>query len=181
MVARRTHPVLRSIAVLAIVVAAVVATGRPAAACSCAAVDLGRLLPEADGAFVGTSVDRTAISDQEVAITFEVERVVKGDFGPTALVRTNAYGASCGLEFLDGPRTGLLLDRGADGVWESSLCQQVPADDLLAFSPHAAPPDPGVAAVDPRPAFPWWGLALVGLVAVGAAVAFAVRGRRGPA
>ena len=73
------------------------------------------MLLDADGAFVGTFVERSEISGQLASITFDVERVVKGEFGPRAIVRTNAYGASCGLEFLDGPRVGLLLDHSADG------------------------------------------------------------------
>ena len=129
-----------------IVVAGVVVAGAPARACSCAEMDLGSVLPDSDGAFVGTFVDRSEISDQLAAITFDVERVVKGQFGQRAIVRTNAYGASCGLEFLDGPRIGLLLDRASDGVWESSLCQQVPPGDLLAIGGDR-PPDPDVAPV----------------------------------
>ena len=109
-------------------------------------MDLGSVLPDSDGAFVGTFVDRSEISDQLAEITFDVERVVKGQFGRRAIVRTNAYGASCGLEFLDGPRIGLLLDRASDGVWESSLCQQVPPGDLLAIGGDR-PPDPDVAPV----------------------------------
>jgi hypothetical protein len=131
---------------LAVLVAGLLIPGAPARACSCAEMDLGTVLLDADGAFVGTFVDRSEISDQLASITFDVERVVKGEFGPRAIVRTNAYGASCGLEFLDGPRVGLLLDRSADGVWESSLCQQVAPGDLLAIGGDR-PPDPNVAPV----------------------------------
>ena len=130
-----------------IVVAGVVVAGRPAEACSCAEMDLGSRLPDADGAFVGTFVDRSEISDQLASITFDVERVIKGAFGPRAIVRTNAYGASCGLEFLDGPRTGLLLDRASDGVWESSLCSMVPPNQLLTFAQNSHPPDSTVAPI----------------------------------
>ena len=106
-------------------VAGMIVVGSPAHACDCGPVDLGERLPEVDGAFVGMVVDRETIDQGSVAITFEVERVIKGEFGPRAIIRTNASGASCGLEFLDGPRGGLLLDQASDGVWESSLCQQV--------------------------------------------------------
>ena len=145
-------------------VAGVLVVGTPARACSCADVDLSARLPEADGAFVWTFVGRDALDEQTVAITFSVERVVKGDFGPSAIVRPSAFGASCGIELLDGPRTGLLLDRAADGVWESGLCQQVAPGALLAMRGDR-PPDPGVSPVNAG-----WSIAfrsiLVALVAV---------------
>jgi hypothetical protein len=151
-----------------IMVAGVVVAGAPARACSCAEMDLAPRLPEADGAFVGTFVDRSEISDQLASITFDVERVVKGEFGPRAIVRTNAYGASCGLEFLGGPRIGLLLDRASDGVWESSLCQQVQPGALLALGGDH-PPDPDVAAVSAG-----WSFGAKGLVGAAAAAALAL-------
>ena len=129
-----------------LVIAGVVVAGVPARACSCAEMDLGSRLPEADGAFVGTYVDRDPLSDGRAAWTFVVERVVKGPFGPTAIVRTSGDGASCGIELYD-PRAGLLLDRASDGVWESGLCQQVPPDQLLAFAQSSHPPDPMVAPI----------------------------------
>ena len=143
-------------------------TAPTAYACSCVEMDLSTRLPEADGAFVGTVAGRDSLDEQTVAITFSVEHVVKGKFGPTAIVRTNAFGASCGIELLDGPRTGLLLDRGADGVWESSLCQQVRADDLLAIGGER-PPDPDVAPVGAG-----WTLASTGLVGAIVAAALAL-------
>jgi hypothetical protein len=110
-------------------------------------MDLGSRLPEADGAFVGTYVDRDPLSDGRAAWTFVVERVVKGPFGPTAVVRTSGDGASCGIELFDGPRAGLLLDRATDGVWESSLCQQVSPNELLAFAQNSQEPDPTIAPI----------------------------------
>ena len=156
------------LAFVLLLVAGVLVAGVPAGACSCVEMDLGSRLPEADGAFVGTFVDRSQISDQLASITFDVERVVKGEFGPRAVVRTNAYGASCGLEFLDGPRTGLLLDRASDGVWESSLCQQVQPGALLAVG-EDRPPDPDVAAVGVG-----WSLGSKALVSLAVAVALAM-------
>jgi hypothetical protein len=118
----------------------------PAFACSCAEMDVARSLPEADGAFVGTYTDRTEVGDGRVAFTFEVERVVKGDFGPTAIVRTDAFGGSCGLESFGDRRTGLLLRHAGDGVWESDLCSMVQPSALLAVGNDRAP-DPEIAAV----------------------------------
>ena len=70
-----------------------------------------------DGAFVERWNDRSEIGGGFAAVTFEVQRVVKGSFGPKAIVRTNAQGSACGLELLGNPRIGLLLDRTGDGVW----------------------------------------------------------------
>lgn len=128
------------------VVADFLVLATPAGACSCGEMDLATRLPDADGAFVGTYVDRDPLSDGRAAWTFDVERVVKGPFGPTAIVRTSGSGASCGIELFH-PRTGLLLDRASDGVWEASLCQQVPPNQLLAFAQEGHPPDPMVAPI----------------------------------
>ena len=155
-------------------VTGLVVAGSPARACSCAPTDLRERLPEADGAFVGTFVQRDQISEQLAIYTFDVERVIKGRFGPTAIVRTNAYGASCGIELLGGPRDGFLLGRASDGIWESDLCSQVPPDELLAFAP-GEPPDPGVEPIGPGATWPWWTFALVGFVVVGGFLVLAVR------
>jgi hypothetical protein len=165
-----------AIAALAVVAGFVVGIA-PVYACSCVDMDLATRMPEAEGSFVGTYVDRDSIGEQQAAWTFEVERVVKGSFGPTAIVRTSAFGASCGIELLDGPRTGLLLDRAEDGVWESGLCQQVSPAELLAFSPRARPPDPSVMAIDPT-GLPGWAFVLIGAaIAVAALAAVARRPR----
>jgi hypothetical protein len=161
-------------------VAGIVVAGSPAFACSCVQMDLATRLPEVDGAFIGTFVERETVDERRVAITFQVERVIKGEFGPRAIVRSDADGASCGLEFYR-PRAGLLLDRASDGVWESNLCQQVTPDQLLAFAPDASPPDHSVDPIDPGSVFPWWAFALVGVFVVGGVIFLAMRTRRGAA
>jgi len=144
---RSVRVLLARLGASAVLVAGMVVIASPAHACSCVPMDLTTQLPDADGAFVGTSVDRDSIGEQQAAWTFDVERVVKGSFGPRAIVRTSAYGASCGIELFDSPRTGLLLERAEDGVWESSLCQQVAPEELLAFATNSHPPDPAVAPI----------------------------------
>jgi hypothetical protein len=168
---------LRLAFVFALVTGTVVA-GSPAHACSCAPIDLRERLPEVDGAFVGTFVQRDQISDQLATYTFDVERVIKGRFGQTAIVRTNAYGASCGIELLGGPRDGFLLTHASDGIWESDLCSQVSPDELLAFAP-GEPPDPGVEPIGPGTVWPWWAAStLLGALVVGGVVLRARRARR---
>jgi len=94
-----------------------------ASACSCLPVDLARDLPRADGAFVGTVLERT---DREATSTllFRVEQVYKGEIENRVEVETARGGAACGLEVPVGERIGLLLERDG-GVWRSSLCSQV--------------------------------------------------------
>jgi hypothetical protein len=140
-------------------------------------MDLQTRLPEADGAFVGTFVQRDEISDRLAIYTFDVERVIKGRFGPTAVVRTNAHGASCGIELLGGPREGFLLGRASDEIWESDLCSQVSPDELLAFVP-GSPPDPGVDPIGPGTGSPWWVFALAGSFVAGGVLFLVMRARR---
>jgi hypothetical protein len=94
-----------------------------ALACSCLPVDLARDLPRADGAFVGTLLERT---DRKATSTlrFRVEQVYKGDIENRVEVETALGGPACGIEVPAGERIGLLLER--DGaVWRASLCSQV--------------------------------------------------------
>jgi hypothetical protein len=134
------------LAIVLTMVSGLVVVGSPARACSCAPPDLERWLPDADGAFVGRWVDRAEVGDGFAAVTFEVERVVKGSFGPKAIVRTNAQGSACGLELLGHARTGLLLMKATDGVWESNLCSMVKPSLLLAVGRDRSP-DPAIAPV----------------------------------
>jgi hypothetical protein len=166
---RARHRARRIPFLVVLLVAGLLAHGAPAHACSCGSPDLATWLPEADGAFVGRWVDRAEIGDGMAAVTFEVERVLKGSFGPTAIVRTNAQGSACGLERLGGSRTGLLLELGeGDGVWTSGLCSMVPPAQLLAVGGDR-PPDPEVAAVSAG-----WSLGAKGLMAAVPAAALAL-------
>ena len=103
-----------------------------ALACSCAPVDLVRDLPRADGAFIGTLLER---KDREATSTllFRVEQVYKGDISNRVEVETARGGAACGIEVPAGGRIGLLLERDG-GVWRSSLCSQVDPAAFLALA-----------------------------------------------
>jgi hypothetical protein len=119
-----------------------------ALACTCAPVDLVRDLPSADGAFVGTVLERRE-TEASVNLLFRVEQVYKGDIENRVEVETSRDGATCGLDLPVGERVGLLLDR--DGaLWRSSLCSRVePAAflELTDVKDNAFPPVnwPGVA------------------------------------
>jgi hypothetical protein len=112
-----------------------------ALACSCMPVDLVRDLPRADGAVIGTIVERR---DREATSTlvFRVEQVYKGDIDNRVEIETAKGGAACGIETPIGERIGLLLERDGD-VWRSSLCSQVePAAflELTDVEDNALPP-----------------------------------------
>ena len=81
-----------------------------ALACSCLPVDLVRDLPRADGAFVGTLLER---EDRAATATllFRVEQVYKGDIENRVEVVTARGSAACGIEAPVGERVGLLLER----------------------------------------------------------------------
>jgi len=123
------------------IAAASLALAGDALACSCAPVDLARDLPRADGAFIGTLLereDRVATS----TLLFRVEQVYKGDIANRVEVETARDGATCGIEVPDGERIGLLLERDG-GVWRSSLCSQVDPAAFLALTDvedNALPP-----------------------------------------
>ena len=134
------------LAIVLAMVSGLVAVASPARACSCAMDGVRAAIARSDGAFVGRWVDRAEVGSGFAAVTFEVERVVKGSFGPKAIVRTNAQGSACGLELLGPARTGLLLLKAADGVWESNLCSMVKPSLLLAVGGDH-PPDPAIAPV----------------------------------
>lgn len=94
-----------------------------ASACTCRPVDLVRDVPLADGAFVGTVLER---DDRAATATlrFRVEQVYKGEINNRIEVETARGGGMCGIEAPVGERLALLLER--DGaVWRSSICSRV--------------------------------------------------------
>lgn len=103
-----------------------------ARACSCGGIgDVGAAVDDAEGAFVGTLIDRRDAGNFEAIYVFEVEQWVKGDAGDVIEVRSASDGAGCGFEFFgDDQRTGALL-RVEGGELHSSLCEQIDADVLL--------------------------------------------------
>jgi hypothetical protein len=151
-----------------LVLCSVVLAGAPAHACSCVRMDVGARLGEVDGAFVGVWVDRALVGSGQAAVTFDVERVVKGAFGPEAIVLTHEQGSACGLELLGTPRTGLLLTMSHDGRWHSDLCSMVDPEALLAVD-AGDPPDPSIepigAGMGPLARTALWALGGASLVA----------------
>lgn len=114
------------------VLAAMLVLAADASACSCLPVDLDRDLPRADGAFVGTVLERRA-NRNTARYVFRVEQVYKGDIENRVEIVSNAQGATCGLELAVGERVGLLLERDGE-LWRSGLCSQVDPADFLALT-----------------------------------------------
>ncbi|NUT57047.1 MAG: hypothetical protein HOQ03_13865 [Thermoleophilia bacterium] len=117
---------LAALALLSLVLAA------DADACTCVPVDLDRDLPRADGAMIGTVLERRFTATKTI-LRFRVEQIYKGDLDSRIDVESERGGAACGLELDVGQRTGLLLERAGD-TWRSSLCSQVEPSDLLALT-----------------------------------------------
>ena len=115
-------------------------------ACSCALPDPRAALAQADGAFVGTLVDRRE-GDQATVLTFSVERALKGAIGRTVEVSTASNSAACGIEVRTGTRVGLVLERRG-GAWHGYLCWQFAPEELLAAAkPLPAPSGRGSVAL----------------------------------
>ena len=134
-------------------------------ACSCIRPDLVRDLPRADGAFVGTVLERHVQRGQAVFL-FRVEQVYKGDIENRIEVTSAAHGAACGLELRVDERTGLLLTRDG-GTWRASLCSQVDPSAFLELT-----------NVEDTPPINWGGV-VVGLLVLGTGGFFLVRKLRG--
>jgi hypothetical protein len=148
---------------IVVVLVAALALAADALACSCAPVDLVRDLPLADGAFIGTVLERR-VEGQTATYRFRVEQVYKGDIENRVDIVTPADGAACGVEAAVGQRVGLLLTRRG-GAWRSSLCAQV---DPAAFLELTDVEDNTLPPMN-------WGGIVVGVLVLGGGTFFLVR------
>ena len=96
--------------VVVVIAALSLAFAADAFACSCLRVDLVRDLPRADGAFIGTVLERKRRAPEAIYL-FRVEQVYKGDIENRIEVVSAANSAACGLELTVDQRIGLLLTR----------------------------------------------------------------------
>jgi hypothetical protein len=122
----------------------VVLAAAPASACSCAQVSADQILADADYAFVGRVVEEDVrSSDQNTVQTFAVERVAKGDVGPTfrLVAQIGPWGAnSCAVLFPHDKRVGVTVFRSATGSYSTSGCSQIDPDALLELADGGRPP-----------------------------------------
>ncbi|WP_344651971.1 hypothetical protein [Cryptosporangium japonicum] len=100
-------------------------TSTPAQACDCVPLTPAEARSEASTVFVGTATQRVGHPDEgspdPVTYRFTVERVLKGEAGPTLSVRTNNSADACGVDFRIGDRYEVYaLD--ADGTPFATRC-----------------------------------------------------------
>jgi len=161
----------------------VVGPSAPACACDCGTLPAHEALARADAVFTGVVVDvappfrwREWSSADPVTVSFDVDRVYKGDVPANARLQTARESPSCGYPFEKGRRYLVYVTIRPDGTFTTTLCdgnQEVRATTALPAGGY--PPGPAVAY--PRP---WWLIALPAALAGGAlvVVVLLVRARR---
>jgi hypothetical protein len=146
---------------VAVIATLALAFSADAFACTCLRVDLVRDLPRAEGAFVGTVLERN-VQGRKAVYLFRVEQVYKGDIENRIEVASPGNSAACGLELAVDQRIGLLLTRKG-GAWQSNLCSEVDPSAFLALT-----------NVKDTPPINWGGV-VVGVLVLGAGGFFLVR------
>jgi len=161
------------------------------AACSCAMPDPAEAAQRVDAVFVGAVVDQrgpdaggpVVSSADPVQSLFAVEEVRKGPTVSSVVVSTARDGASCGAGFGVNTRWLVYATLAANGTYTSNLCEPNELLSERADLPDEAIrwPDEVAAAPDANGAIPLQMLvmaAVIGVLALGSAVAFLWRGRR---
>ncbi|HVF52391.1 MAG TPA: hypothetical protein VNC78_02165 [Actinomycetota bacterium] len=141
---------IRSMKLIFAVAAIVLLTALPAKACSCAYSDPRDRLEEADGAIIGTFLDRRPATEptpggetnsfEDTIYRFSVDEVFKGEFGNEVEVHSASNGASCGLEVQEGQKYGLFLTMAED-AWNSNLCSQTSPEEMRKAAGDLPAPD----------------------------------------
>jgi hypothetical protein len=139
-------------------VGALFAVVPPAIACSCASDTPGspesmrQVIELADGGiFVGTVIGRGQV-DGRHTVTMQVERVIKGQFGPIVNIdTTDKFREICGgWNPAVGGRIGILVDGSSTEGWTATSCSlELDPGDLLAYAPSTRPPDPSIEPFGP--------------------------------
>lgn len=104
-----------------------------ARACSCVGAASG--FPQAEGAFVGTVVERRGARER-LTYTFAVEQVYKGSFGRRASFASNASEASCGMDVPVGHRTGVVIFGDETSI---GICNLIEPEELDALAEPVVP------------------------------------------
>ena len=111
-------------AVLALVVVSlglVLTTQSPALACSCARVDVKKLVEQADVVFVG-SVDAMAEDGRRFVYDITASRSYKGDVERETSVTSLQQTSACGLGALQVGRDYVFLARGSAAPFDANAC-----------------------------------------------------------
>jgi hypothetical protein len=121
-------------------------------ACSCAARPDAERFAEAQGAFVGTLVERRDLSQpgrpfistgDPFVNVYRVDEVHKGSFGATVEIRTVRNDATCGLDHPVGTQIAL-YPRERDGAWHGGTCDVTTIEGMRAAAAAVAPKPPVV-------------------------------------
>jgi hypothetical protein len=167
---RRRRPGLVALLLVSVVpaLAVLLVDPPPAHACSCAGFDDQQAYDHADVVFTGTieSVVDPDSGDSRAprAYTFAVDEVQKGDAAPRQVVRSEQWGASCGLELTGtGPFVvfaettvydGSPIELGRNELYAGSCGGTRPISDAQplqnALVATARPPDASIV-VEPPP------------------------------
>lgn len=141
--AGRARRWLRGLVAAVLLVLGGLVVGAPAAyACSCAyPPDSPDLVDMADVVFTGRVVGDRVVGSSRF-LSFDVERVYKGDAAARQRVRTHAQSSACGLS-LDGTDRYVLHGSGTAADLTASLCGgSRPGDRVVGLGP-GRPPRPG--------------------------------------
>ena len=106
----------------------------PASACQCVDTPLLQRFDAADAAIVGTVVGERQgelRGAPQLVLTIDVTQRVKGDVERSLEVRSPS-GSDCDVAVPRDKTIGLLLSRGAGGVWLASACSVVDPGLLVA-------------------------------------------------
>lgn len=125
---------MKALALVTVTAAVLVFTGA-ADACVCVNEPMSQRLDESDAALVGhvTATREAQLRGQpELLLTVDVEQRVKGrGLGDPVVVRSPLH-SDCDITVPRGKTVGLLLTRGAGGVWLATACSVVNPEELVA-------------------------------------------------
>lgn len=98
-------------------------TAPSAHACSCAPPPPPKKALEGSTAVFSGKCISVEIKDQQKIVTFEVDRVWKGDIGKTITITTAVHGATCGYGFTTkGDGTYLVYCHGKPEALSTNIC-----------------------------------------------------------
>jgi carboxypeptidase family protein len=120
---------------------AILASVRPASACSCAMRPVCAAFWEADRVFTGRA-EVTALGPGAQRTRFRVEESFRGPEGGVAEIISRGIGGSCAYAFVHGTRYLVFARRAPDGTWNSFFCDPTTpldqADTALVFAREVA-------------------------------------------
>lgn len=141
----------RALLLLAVVLATLSLSPRPALACDCMAPDPMDLIDSSEVVFIGALVAKQGRpQDMEVTYVFQVSEWVKSDLGSTVEVVSGPNGAACGWETPDpGAELGVAVRLDGDRL-TGGLCSTLEAGVLAEAAAAYTPSGDAVPPLDPE-------------------------------